>query len=146
MKVKNRELKLVFLAVISIFAVFLGTPILMLFWKSIWKDGFTLEFYISVMTQKNFFVSLMNSFKIAIVSAMIATFLAFVIAYTVHYTNVPKWFKSFISFVTTLPMFLPTITYGFAIIYSFGKQGFLTRLFGRQFLIFMDLQGYLLDM
>lgn len=139
MKVKNRELKLVFLAVISIFAVFLGTPILMLFWKSIWKDGFTLEFYISVMTQKNFFVSLMNSFKIAIVSAMIATFLAFVIAYTVHYTNVPKWFKSFISFVTTLPMFLPTITYGFAIIYSFGKQGFLTRLFGRQF---FDIYGF----
>ena len=139
MKVKNRELKLVFLAVISIFAVFLVTPILMLFWKSIWKDGFTLEFYISVMTQKNFFVSLMNSFKIAIVSAMIATFLAFVIAYTVHYTNVPKWFKSFISFVTTLPMFLPTITYGFAIIYSFGKQGFLTRLFGRQF---FDIYGF----
>ena len=29
-------------------------------------------------------------------------------------------------------MYLPTITYGFAIIYSFGKQGLLTRLLGRQ--------------
>ncbi|MFR6185481.1 MAG: hypothetical protein ACLUJG_07960 [Lawsonibacter sp.] len=26
-----------------------------------------------------------------------------------------------------LPMFLPTITYGFAIIYSFGKQGLITQ-------------------
>ena len=32
----------------------------------------------------------------------------------------------------SLPMFLPTITYGFAIIYSFGKQGLITRLLGRQ--------------
>ena len=30
-------------------------------------------------------------------------------------------------------MLLPTLTYGFAIIYSFGKQGLLTKLFGRQF-------------
>lgn len=36
-------------------------------------------------------------------------------------------------------MFLPTITYGFAIIYSFGKQGLLTRLLGRQF---FDIYGF----
>ena len=38
-----------------------------------------------------------------------------------------------------LPMFLPTLTYGFAIIYSFGKQGFLTKLFGRQL---FDIYGF----
>ena len=36
-------------------------------------------------------------------------------------------------------MLLPTITYGFAIIYSFGKQGLLTRLFGRQL---FDIYGF----
>ncbi len=36
-------------------------------------------------------------------------------------------------------MLLPTITYGFAIIYSFGKQGLLTRLLGRQF---FDIYGF----
>ena len=36
-------------------------------------------------------------------------------------------------------MFLPTLTYGFAIIYSFGKQGFLTKLFGRQL---FDIYGF----
>ncbi len=35
-------------------------------------------------------------------------------------------------------MFLPTITYGFAIIYSFGKQGLLTRIFGQLF----DIYGF----
>lgn len=38
-----------------------------------------------------------------------------------------------------LPMFLPTLTYGFAIIYSFGKQGLLTKLFGRQL---FDIYGF----
>ena len=36
-------------------------------------------------------------------------------------------------------MLLPTITYGFAIIYSFGKQGLLTKLFGRQL---FDIYGF----
>ncbi len=42
-----------------------------------------------------------------------------------------------------LPMFLPTITYGFAIIYSFGKQRLLTRLFGRQLFNIYGLNGLL---
>lgn len=41
--------------------------------------------------------------------------------------------------LAVLPMLLPTITYGFAIIYSFGKQGLLTRLFGRQL---FDIYGF----
>ncbi|MCD7906856.1 MAG: ABC transporter permease subunit, partial [Clostridium sp.] len=38
-----------------------------------------------------------------------------------------------------VPMLLPTITYGFAIIYSFGKQGLITKLFGGQL---FDLYGF----
>ena len=36
-------------------------------------------------------------------------------------------------------MLLPTITYGFAIIYSFGNQGLITRLFGTQL---FDIYGF----
>ncbi|MBM6854528.1 ABC transporter permease subunit [Mediterraneibacter glycyrrhizinilyticus] len=43
-----------------------------------------------------------------------------------------------------VPMLLPTITYGFAIIYSFGKQGLLTRLFGRQLFDIYGFNGLLL--
>ncbi len=57
----------------------------------------------------------------------------------VHYTGLPKWSKRLITSVATLPMFLPTITYGFAIIYSFGKQGLITRLLGRQL---FDIYGF----
>ncbi|MFR3922225.1 MAG: hypothetical protein ACLTYN_09930 [Dysosmobacter welbionis] len=54
---------------------------------------------------------------------MTATVIAFLMAYAVHYTGLPRWAKRLITAIATLPMFLPTITYGFAIIYSFGKRG-----------------------
>lgn len=41
-------------------------------------------------------------------------------------------------------MLLPTLTYGFAIIYSFGKQGLLTRLIGHQLFEIYGFNGLLL--
>ena len=52
--------------------------------------------------------------------------------------------KRILEAVAVLPMLLPTITYGFAIIYSFGKEGLLTRLLGRQFFSIYGFQGLLL--
>ena len=67
-----------------------------------------------------------------------------ILAYTIHYTNLGKRYKGFISRAAVLPMLLPTITYGFAIIYSFGKQGLLTQLFGRQLFNIFGFNGLLL--
>lgn len=136
---KNKELKLIFFVITVLFAVFLVAPIIMLFFKSIFNNSFTIEFYTSVITENDFFTALLNSFKIAITSGVIAVIFAFIIAYAVHYTALPKFIKNIISFIATLPMFLPTITYGFAIIYSFGKQGLITRILGRQL---FDIYGF----
>ena len=135
----NRELKLIFLGVVALFAVFLVAPLVVLLGKSVWDGGLTGEFYTSVVSQKGFLSALGNSFAVAAASAAVSTLLAFVLAYGVHYTCLPKWFKGLITAVATLPMFLPTITYGFAIIYSFGKQGLITRLLGRQL---FDIYGF----
>ena len=77
-------------------------------------------------------------------SALLTTILAFFMAYTVHYSNAPGWGKKVIHVAAVLPMFLPTLTYGFAIIYSFGKQGLLTRLFGHQLFEIYGFNGLLL--
>src|SRR5699024_8015754 len=53
-------------------------------------------------------------------------------------------YKKLIQTVAVLPMLLPTITYGFAIIYSFGKQGLLTRIFGHQLFEIYGFNGLLL--
>ncbi len=130
---KNRELKLIFLVLAVLFAAFLAVPAVRLLLKSFLGDeGFTGTFYISVFTARNFTKTLGNSFLVSIVSALLAVGVAFVFAYAIHYTKLPRGIKRGLQAVATLPMFLPTITYGFAIIYSFGKQGLITRLFGHQ--------------
>lgn len=124
----------------ALFALFLVYPTVRLLLKSILSEnGMTMEFYHSVLTQKGFLKALGNSFLIAGVSALLTTGLAFFLAYTIHYTNINAKFKKGIEKAAVLPMFLPTLTYGFAIIYSFGKQGVLTKLFGRQL---FDIYGF----
>lgn len=147
MKKKNKEIKLIFILLAVFFAAFLAFPVIRLLLKSFILDGqsgLTLENYKDVLTSKGFLQALGNSFLISSVSAVVTTMLAFFLAYTVHYTNAPKWFKGLIGKVAVLPMLLPTITYGFAIIYSFGKQGLLTKLFGRQLFDIYGFNGLLL--
>lgn len=133
MKRKNAELKLIFIVVTVLFAGFLAVPTIRLLVKSFWgAEGPTTEFYTSVLTARNFTTALGNSFAVSAVSALLAVGIAFAMAYAIHYTKLPDGLKRFFQGVATLPMFLPTITYGFAIIYSFGKQGLITKLLGRQ--------------
>lgn len=131
MKRKNLELKVIFFLIAALFLFFLAFPALRLLGKSFWGEaGVTGEFYTAVLTTGNFTRALGNSFAVSAASALLAVGIAFVIAYVIHYTRLPKACKGILQGVATLPMFLPTITYGFAIIYSFGKQGLITRLLG----------------
>lgn len=140
MKRKSWELKLIFLVLVAVFAVFLAVPAIRLLLKSfLGEDGLTGAYYLDVFSGKGFTTALGNSFAVSIVSALVAVGIAFVMAYIIHYTRLPRGFKWFVQAVATLPMFLPTITYGFAIIYSFGKQGLITRLLGHQF---FDIYGF----
>lgn len=147
MNQKNKEIKFIFAGITILFLIFLIGPVLGLLVKSFIQDGtegLTLANYMEVLTSKGFLQALGNSFLISTVSAVLTTFLAFILAYTVHYTNAHQRFKGIVSKAAVLPMLLPTITYGFAIIYSFGKQGLLTKLFGRQLFEIYGFNGLLL--
>lgn len=142
---KNKETKLIFTAVGLLFAVFLMIPVIRLLAKSfLGENGFTFAFYREVFGTKGFVRALGNSFLIAGISALVTTALAFFMAYTVNYTNADRRIKKIIGAVAVLPMFLPTITYGFAIIYSFGKEGLLTKILGRQLFPIYGFNGLLL--
>lgn len=145
MKRQNKCLVLIFLILAVIFAFFLVIPVLRLLFKSFWTgSGLSMEYYLSVLTGKHFGKILANSFLVAAVSALLAVVIAFVMAYSVHYTRIPEMGKKAIQAIAVLPMFLPTITYGFAIIYSFGKQGLITRLFGFQLFNIYGFAGLLI--
>lgn len=140
---KNKEIKLIFALLTVIFLVFLAIPVVRLLMKSFVLDGtgeFTIDNYRSVLISRGFLRAVGNSFLVSCCSAVVTTVLAFFLAYSIHYTNLGKKYKSIISKVAVLP----TITYGFAIIYSFGKQGLLTKLFGRQLFEIYGFNGLLL--
>ena len=143
---KNREIKAIFAVMAVFFAGFLAVPMISVLVKSFTGNGeaASLSHYVEVLTGRGFLRALGNSFVISICSALLATVLAFILAYTIHYTNTGRRYKWLISKAAILPMLLPTITYGFAIIYSFGKQGLLTQLFGRQLFDIYGFNGLLL--
>ena len=145
MKRKHWELTLIFILLVILFATFLAIPAIRLLVKSFWGEtGLTTEFYTSVLTAPQFGTALRNSFAVSAASALLAVGIAFVMAYLIHYTRLPRGFRRAMQAVATLPMFLPTITYGFAIIYSFGKQGLITRLLGHQIFNIYGFGGLLL--
>ncbi len=76
--------------------------------------------------------ALLNSVLAAGLAAAIATPAGFLLAYAARCSRLPRWFRAAVSALTTLPMLLPTITYGFAIVYALGRQGLVTRLLGWQ--------------
>ena len=145
MKTKNKEIKVIFILIILIFIVFLVYPVARLLLKSlIGSDGITFNYYREVLTERGFLKALGNSFRIAGASALVTTAISFFLAYTIHYSEAPETIKKLIKIASSLPMLLPTLTYGFAIIYSFGKQGFLTKLFGGQLFEIYGFKGLLI--
>ena len=141
----EREIKGIFAVLIAIFAIFLAMPVFRLLAESMMCQGtVSAGNYAAVFGGKYFGRALLNSILIAVTSALCATLLAFFLAYAVHYTNIPKWMKKGIRTAAVLPMLLPTITYGFAIIYSFGKQGLITKLAGRQLFEIYGFNGLLI--
>lgn len=141
---KNVEIKGIFSMICILFGAFLLIPMIMILQKSFMgNEGFTLEFYKDILGA-DFLKIFINSVGIAMASAVITTMLAFVLAYSIHFTNIPAPAKKGIHLLAVMPMLLPTITYGFAIIYSLGKQGLLTKLFGRQLFDIYGLKGLMI--
>lgn len=137
---KEKEIKVIYAVTILLFAAFLAVPIIRLLGESFVLDaGWGMENYTAVLTGKGFGEAFGNSIVISLTSAVISTVLAFFLAYSIQYTNLGAKYKKLIRLLAVLPMLLPTITYGFAIIYSFGKQGLLTKLLGTQL---FDIYGF----
>lgn len=143
---KGFELKLCFAVVCIIFAVFLGIPLINLAAKSLQTDsGLSFANYAAVLCDARVMAAFKNSFVISVAEALITTVLAFMLAYGLHMTRIHNKIKELLQLVVMMPMFLPSITYGFAVIYSFGKQGLITKLIGTQLFPIYGFWGMLLS-
>lgn len=131
---KEPELRALFIVVALIFIVFFAVPLVLVLGKSLISDdgALTLQNYAAVFASDTFVTSIGNSLAVSAAAAAIAVVLAFLLAYTVNCTNLPGGLRRALTLLAQMPMLLPTITYGFAIIYSFGRQGLITELLGFQ--------------
>ncbi len=137
---KQKELKAIYIALMLLFVVFLFTPVALLFAQSFQNEqGITFSHYTGLLQDKIFWKAFFNSVMVSGCAALSTTILAFLLGYTIHFTNLKSVWKKQIRHIATMPMLLPTITYGFAIIYTFGKQGLFTKLFGIQL---FDIYGF----
>lgn len=138
-------IRVIFIAILLMFMAFLIVPLGILFVRSFQTtEGFNFSNYFSVLSDKELMESIGNSIKISSLTAVITTILAFTLAYAVNCTRIYKPLKSAIKVGILLPMLLPTITYGFAIIYSFGNQGLLTKIIGRNLFAIYGFNGLLI--
>lgn len=140
MRSAKPEMRIILTVILLLFAVFLFLPLLILLVRSFGSDqGFTLEHYVSIGSNREFVAAIGNSVKVSGVTAVITTVLGFILAYSIHCTKIYRPVKGLLKTVIMVPMLLPTITYGFAIMYSFGNQGLITRLAGRNL---FDIYGW----
>ncbi|MCR4734784.1 MAG: ABC transporter permease subunit [Treponema sp.] len=145
-KIKNKQINTVFTVVLLFFLLFTIYPLIVLF-KNAFTQGNGSNAIFSFINFKNVFVkgkflqAFWNSTKVSFISAVITTILAFILAYTENFTSIPLRLKKLLRTLAVFPMLLPTITYGFAVIYSFGKNGLITRLFGFQLFDFYGFKG-----
>ncbi len=144
MRKRKPETQIIFLAVALFFTVFLITPLLLLLANS-FKTGQGLGFtnYIAVISDKDILIAIRNSLYVSFLAGIITTVLAFILAYAVNCTETYRPLKVIVKVGIYIPMLLPTITYGFAIIYSFGKQGLLTKFFGKELFEIYGFNGLL---
>ena len=125
----DRVGKLMLLAYIGLFFLFLVLPLGALIIKSLQNsDGDYIglhNFYI-YLNEPALFQSFFNSLFIAVVSTMITVILAFAFAFALTHTRMP--FKGFFRLIALIPLLSPSILAAIALVYWFGNQGVLKEL------------------
>lgn len=126
----QKELKVLYILITLTLAAILLYPLGCVLFQSVLtkEGGIGLANYTSLLSQNSFWTALANSFTVSGISAAIATLMAFFCAYGLHFTRIRPGVKKVIQIIVLLPLFLPSITYGFAVIYSFGRLGLISQL------------------
>lgn len=128
---ERKHYRVLYGAVMIFFALFLGVPLALIFGQSILEKGtLTAANWLSVVMRPGFWSMMANSFAVSTAAAAVATLLGFFAAYGLVISQLPAWVKKAVRILMLLPLFLPSITYGFAVIYSFGRMGLISQFFG----------------
>ncbi|WP_241954599.1 ABC transporter permease subunit [Staphylococcus auricularis] len=128
---KTLSQRILFILILLFFIIFLGLPLIFLLGRSFIEEGhLSLQYYKDIFSDQTIINALFNSIKISLLASLVSTVLAFIVAYSIHMTQGPRWLKGYNKTMVLLPMLVPTITYGFILMYLFGNEGVLARILG----------------
>lgn len=128
------------------FAVFLVIPIVMIFSQAVLDNGGN---YVGLENFRKYFqspllsIAIIHSLAVSLITAAISTVLGLLFAYGITRCNIKG--KTFYQYGGMLPLFLPTMVHGMALVYIFGKMGFFTKfgidigLYGRTGIILAEI-------
>ncbi|MGN0908661.1 MAG: ABC transporter permease subunit, partial [Succinivibrio sp.] len=88
--------------------------------------------YAGALLKKRMARAVGHSFLVSGIVAACSTAIAFMCAYFLWLSSLPRACKGIFRTCIMAAFFFPSITYGFAIIFSFGKQGLATQILGFQ--------------
>ena len=126
------EYRIAFILICVLLAAALLYPIGTVFMQSVLSNGeFTLGHWTTLLVKPSFRTMIGNSFFVSGLAALCSALIAFFAAYGLTFSNVSPKIKRLMHIVLLLPLFLPSITYGFAVIYSFGRMGLVSQLIGQ---------------
>jgi iron(III) transport system permease protein len=88
------------------------------------------ENYAGALLKKRMARAVGHSFLVSGIVASASTAIAFMCAYFLWLSRLPGAVRAFFRTCIMSAFFFPSITYGFAVIFSFGRQGLVTQLLG----------------
>lgn len=141
----NSIMRLIAIPILLFFVFFLLVPLSYVMIQSFQEEGrFTFTVYEKVLQDEGIRSAFFNSLNVSLWAASITTIIAFILAYAVHFTKMSRTMRKLVQTGIMLPMLLPTITYGFVLIYTFGNQGTITQIFGKPLFSIYGFNGLLI--
>lgn len=122
-------LKTLTVVMLLCFLVFLLFPLITVFSKVFQSNsGEFIGFanFTKYFSTPSLMKSIGNSIHVSLLTTVISVSLAFGVAYAISRTNMP--FKKGFQYIAMLPQFVPTMVHGMALVYLFGRQGFVTKM------------------
>ena len=123
---KEPVLLLFIVLLLALLTLFVFYPLVMILRYSVTTEdgGFSLETIKNVLMNRSYRITFINSIKLGVVSALIATVIGYIFAFTITRTEAP--FKGFLKSMATLPVISPPFVLSLSIIFLFGRKGLIT--------------------
>ncbi len=123
-----------FLTILAIFAaifIFVLFPLIKVLILSFTTNegAFSLKTFLDIVSKASFRKTFMNSMKLGMITAVLASLVGYIFAYAITRTNIPL--KGFFKMIATLPIISPPFVLSLSMIFLFGRMGVITnKIFG----------------